>query len=50
MLRKILQRTLVARFIPMNHAWSDKRDYLHRNGQVGEVFDRLEIESRERDR
>jgi hypothetical protein len=46
--RKIFQRTLVARFIPMNHARSGKRDHLHRNFQISGVFSRLEIESRER--
>ena len=28
----------------MNHVWSDKRDHLHRNCQVGAVFRQLEIE------
>ena len=43
---KVFQRTLVAGFIPMNHVWSGKRDYLYCNCQIRAVFSRLEIEGR----
>jgi len=47
---KVIQGTLVARFVRMNHIWSNKRDHLYRNRQKGAVFSRFEIERRERDR
>ena len=48
MLRQIFQRALIARFIPLNHARSDKRDDFNGNFHAGGMFSRLEIESGER--
>ncbi len=45
---KIIQRTLISRFIPLNDAWPHKRDHLHGNRQGGAISGLLEIESRER--